>query len=346
MQIIRRVDRLEEKKQKRKKWFRILAIIGILLLLFLGYVGYNLYQAFGKGQDNSIGKSDMRDQEVQPKETPFAVLLMGVDQIEAADEKKDGWRPDVLMVAAVNPKTKSVKMVSIPRDTLVTIGKTGGKDKINSAAAYGRKKGNEIEVIRQTVENFLQIPIDYYVKINYQGFVDIVDAVNGVDVQVEYPFRGPAIHQHISFQEGPAHLNGMQALAYVRQRKDSHNTTGDHDRNKRQQEVLADLTDKLVSVVGISKFPKITESVGNNFSYNLTLSDLLSIGAVYKSIPKANIESYTIKTTPQQYDSRGRVVWWEIASKEERERVQTMLQTQLEWQEDSTTNEDSTQEEN
>ena len=130
---------------------------------------------------------------------PFSILMLGVDERDG-----DKGRSDTMIVLTVNPQKKSVKMLSIPRDTRTEIVGHGTQDKINHAFAFGGAK-----MSMDTVENFLDIPIDYYMKINMEGFKDIVDAVGGVTVQNDLDFSSDGVH----FAKGSHTLNGKDALS-------------------------------------------------------------------------------------------------------------------------------------
>ncbi|SEM78708.1 LCP family protein [Lihuaxuella thermophila] len=328
-----RVDRV--KKKRRRRWvFRVITLVLLLTVGIGSYFGYQVVSALNKSHDSEVGGSKLRAQPVKPKEEPFAVMLLGADTIDVEEEKSLGWRPDVIMIAAVNPKTKSAKLVSIPRDTYVKIANTGGhRSKINDAAMAGVKRGiNPVDNVRQTVENLLGIPIDYYAKVNFQGFVDIVDAVGGVDVYNTRSFRGPAIGKKIFIGYGDQHLDGMKALAYVRQRKDD--PEGDMGRNKRQQEVISKIIGKIASVEGVTKFSDVVEAVGKNFTFNIPLSEVPSMLALYKEIPKENIERIEFKTYTQEYgivNGIRKKVYWERYREKDLEQIRQLLRQQLNW---------------
>ncbi|MBA4495374.1 LCP family protein [Paenactinomyces guangxiensis] len=321
-----RVVRIQ--KKRRKKWaFRVMGLILILIIGIGSYLGYQAISALTKSHDSEVSRSKRRQKPVEPKKEPFAVLLLGSDQIDTKAEQKI-WRPDVIMVAAVNPKTKSVKLLSIPRDTKVTIANTDGfRDKINHSAYWGKMKGkNPIDNTRETVENLLDIPIDYYAKVNFRGFVDIVDAVGGVDVNNRYTFRGPAINQMKTIPAGQHHLNGMEALAYVRQRKAEQNIEGDMGRNERQQEVISQIVDKMISAEGIANFPKISRAVGDNLSFNIDIGEIPSIAAVYQNIPISNIETVKVETYPDKIKG----ISYLILSEKEKQRIRDLFKQYME----------------
>lgn len=272
--------------------------------------------------------SAKRSEKVDIKIDPFTVLLMGTD---GRSPTTHNWRPDVLMLAAINPKTKSIKIISIPRDTYVEIANTNGiKDKINAAAAYAyKKKLNPVQNIRETVENLFHIPVDYYAKINFQGFSDIVDALGGVDVNVPFPFHYKKIGgEMVYFKKGPAHLDGPEALAYVRMRRDD--PEGDRGRNKRQREVIKNLLDKLTDIGVVKKFPQLAQAVQNNFEYSFTLSEISALSRSYQQ-SRNNLTEMSIQTNPSRKYIGGIYAFVEILPEDERERITHILQEQIEF---------------
>ena len=168
-------------------------------------------------------KSEKRTEEITlTKQDPFSVLVLGVDEREG-----DSGRSDTMIVLTVNPNQNSIKMLSIPRDTRTEIVGHGTVDKINHAYAFGRE-----EMSIATVENLLDIPIDYYVKVNMEGFQDIVDAVGGIQVNNELDFTNGGHH----YKTGLITLDGEEALSFVRMRYDDPN--GDFGRQERQRQVI------------------------------------------------------------------------------------------------------------
>ena len=176
-------------------------------------------------------KSDLRTEDVEITKEPFTLLIMGIE--DYATDGQNG-RTDSLMFATVNPKTQKISLMSIPRDSRVPIVGKNKEDKINAAHAYG---GEEMAI--KTVEGFLKVPVDHYLKIDFQGFKGIVDAVGGVTVDVPFDFGSVQtwITTKIEFKQGQQELNGEEALAYVRMRKQDPN--GDYGRAARQRQLLA-----------------------------------------------------------------------------------------------------------
>lgn len=329
-----RFDRVS-KKRRRKRGKRVLFTslgIGLIVLIFA------ISQVWGTltGSHNELEKSNLRENQVDLNKDPFAVLLIGSD---ARKEGSNNWRPDVMMIAAINPKKKSMKIVSIPRDTWVEIANTnGGKAKINHAAHYGVTHGvDPIKNTRETIENFINIPIDHYAKVNFAGFMDVVDVLGGIEVDVKRSFSAESFGgKRLRFEEGPQKLNGEQALAYARMRKQD--PLGDKGRNIRQQEVLSQIMGKLVSFGAITQFTDLSKKVGENLSYSIKPTDMISLLAIYKNIPKQNIETITVHSTFERRE--GQAV--EIVSEKERNRVTQILQQQLEWKPKESSSDDST----
>jgi LCP family protein required for cell wall assembly len=309
------------KKRKGKRIFLTLLSIFILLCACLGFMlVWQIWGAFANS-GKKLPKSEMRSKQVEMKKDPFTVLLIGTDQ----RGHQKNWRTDVLILAAVNPEKKSVKIVSIPRDLYITIPNTNGmKGKINWSAAYGTKVG-PVENTREAVENLLQVPVDSYAKINFQGFEDIVDALGGVDVNVKFPFHQRAIGgKMVYFEPGKHHLNGSEALAYVRMRHQD--PRGDLGRNERQREVVSTLIDNIASTKGVFNFADVMKAVGDNFEMSFYLSDIPELIKLYRSIPKQNIQTIEAKVTFDKVPGVGDV---DIMHPSERERISKILQDQL-----------------
>lgn len=298
-------------------------------------VGYSLHHTVEKTQKELL-LSTKRTEKVDIKKDPFVVLLMGTDGRSA---ETHNWRPDVLMLAAINPQNESIKIISIPRDTYVEIANTNGiKDKINAAASHAYiKEINPVQNVRETVENLFHIPIDYYAKVNFQGFTDIVDALDGVNVNVPFPFKAKKIGgETVGFEQGPTRLNGEEALAYVRMRRSD--PEGDKGRNKRQREVIQGLVDQLIGFDILTKFPALTKAVQNNFEYSFSLSEISSLSLSYQQ-SKNHLEEIEILTESSRKYLGGVYAYIEKLSEEERLKISQQLQSQIEYNPSSKANE-------
>ncbi|WIL47280.1 LCP family protein [Bacillus bombysepticus] len=257
------------KKKRRRKLFFFL----IFAFLFgsIGVYVLNSYSSLmGMYSGFTREKSDLRNEDVEITKEPFTILIMGIE--DYATDGQNG-RTDSLMFATVNPKTKKVSLMSIPRDSRVPIVGKGKEDKINAAHAYG---GEEMAI--KTVEGFLKVPVDHYIKIDFQGFKGIVDAVGGVTVDVPFDFWERSdvdYYKKIQFKQGQQNLNGEEALAYVRMRKQDPN--GDYGRAARQRQLLAAVAQKLNSTSTVFKIKDLTAVVGKYIKTDIPISDGLAL---------------------------------------------------------------------
>ena len=226
---------------------------------------------------------------------PFTILVMGVDSEIDGLNANSAFNGDTLMMVTFNPKTLTATMFSMPRDTYVPIAcRNGAYSKINSAAAYGTN------CVISTVQSLTEIDIDYYIKVNFKAVVDLVDALNGVEVDVEKPYfrynvgidwKGQVCEQNsrrefgnsmVCMDPGYQTLNGEQALAYARNR---HQYLGsDLDRIRHQQEVVQSIFAKIKTISTFEQFTSLLDVVQKNIDTNLTTEQILSLYNVGKSL--------------------------------------------------------------
>ncbi|MGE6539061.1 LCP family protein [Bacillus luti] len=257
------------KKKRRRKFFYFL----IFAFLF-GSVGLYVLNSYSSLMGMYSGftreKSDLRTEDIEITKEPFTILIMGIE--DYATDGQNG-RTDSLMFATVNPKTQKVSLMSIPRDTRVPIVGKDKEDKINAAHAYGGEK-----MAIKTVEGFLKVPVDHYIKIDFQGFKGIVDAVGGVTVDVPFDFWERSdmdYYKKIQFKQGQQNLNGEEALAYVRMRKQDPN--GDYGRATRQRQLLAAVAQKLNSASTVFKIKDLTTVVGKYIKTDIPISNGIAL---------------------------------------------------------------------
>ena len=224
---------------------------------------------------------------------PFTVLLMGVDS-DAEGIANGSFNGDSLMVITFNPKTLSTTILSIPRDSYVPIACFSGqrKNKITHAAWKGET------CMMDTIENFLDIKIDYYVKINFTGVVQLVDTLGGVEIDVPYNLCEQNSKRQwgsntIYIEKGLQTLNGEQALAYARNRhpnpsmcssKWTNYTSNDFIRGEHQQEVVTALLNKFKDVKDLDTVYKLLDTISNNMVTNMSTNQILSLYNVFKDI--------------------------------------------------------------
>lgn len=270
-------------------------------------------------QQNSSGQHDLQERqeqkrEQQPAETavvkrkPFSVLVMGVDQRE-----NDSGRSDALLLFAVNPNKKSILLFNIPRDTRTEIVGHGTVDKINHAYAFG---GVNMSV--RTVEKFLDYPIDYYVKVNMEGFANIIDILGGVEVENEFSFD----YEGFSFPKGALELDGTKALAYSRMRFDD--PRGDLGRNTRQRQIIQAVLKSALKVSSIAEIPKILNEVNDHMKTNFTYDEMKELVTGYRP----EIEKIDV-TEVQGSGARINNIYYYIVSAAERQRIHDAIKDQL-----------------
>ncbi|KAB2382645.1 polyisoprenyl-teichoic acid--peptidoglycan teichoic acid transferase TagU [Bacillus toyonensis] len=256
---------------KKKILFWILGIIGVLVIAG-GVYAYTVYSNVSNTLNTvhkplDRDKSDKRDKKVDVSDNkPISILMMGVDQ-----EDNGTGRSDSLMLFTLNPKTKSMKITSIPRDSYTEIVGKGKKDKINHAYAFGG-----IDMSVKTVENFLNVPVDHYIEVNMAGFRDIVDAVGGVDVNNDLEFTSRDQH----FAKGNIHLNGETALKYTRMRYED--PRGDFGRQMRQRQVIQAVIKKGASVSSLASYGDVLKAIEKNVKTSLTQDQMFEIQKNYK----------------------------------------------------------------
>lgn len=309
-------SRIENKKNKRKKlnkFFKIaLIILGVILLTFGGYA-YYLYSSV-KGTANNMHEAielDAPKPKISKGNESVTILLMGVDE-----RKGDKGRADTLIMMTLNPKTNSMQMVSIPRDTYTQIVGKGKKDKINHSYAFG---GTKMTV--DTVEKFTGVPINYYIKVNMEGLEDIVNALGGITVKNDYLAFN---YEGYNFHKGYLNLNGKQALAYSRMRKED--PRGDFGREERQRQVINAIIDKGASINSVTKVSDILGSIGSNVKTNLTFDEMKYLLANYRDC-RNNSQSYQVQGKGQMLGSPR--VYYYVVSEEEREHVNNLLNNHL-----------------
>ena len=217
---------------------------------------------------------------------PFTILLIGIDSTVDGLKQADSFNGDSLMLITFNPKTMNATMLSIPRDSYVPIACFNGKyeNKITHSAARGTS------CVINTIEDFLDVEIDYYMKINFTGVVDLVDALGGIEVDVPYSFceqnsKREFGDKMVYVTKGYQTLNGEQALAFSRNRKTNAQycskewTQGVRDdfvRANNQQTVVQAILDKMKGFTSIDRLKAVLDVISNNLDTNMSEETILS----------------------------------------------------------------------
>lgn len=196
---------------------------------------------------------------------PFNVYISGIDTSGSIGTVA---RSDVNMIMTVNPQTKKILLTSIPRDMYLPLHTYGANDKLTHSGIYG------IQETTATVEDWLGIDINYYLRVNFTTLTDIVDAIGGIDVESQYPFSSSV--SSYSYSAGMNHLDGEAALYFARERKSL--PGGDNERIKNQQRVLTAIIDKVTSsTVILTKYTQLLEAVGDKMQTSLSNNDISAI---------------------------------------------------------------------
>ncbi|WP_411843496.1 LCP family protein [Salinicoccus sp. HZC-1] len=327
------MKRTENKKGMHPvlKILLVLLIVSVIIIAgVFAYVYFQLKGAVGDmnnpGQDNQTGEkieledtaSNLRDSEIDlGNGDPVSVVLFGTDSDSERDAKGMGQRSDTIMVVTLNPANEEGRIVSIPRDTRTEIVGRDTTEKINHAYAYGGPV-----MAKDTVENFLDTPIDYYVSVNMDGLETIVDAVGGITVTSEDTFD----QSGYSFVAGQTYeMDGEQALAFSRSRK-SAGAGGDSGRQMRQQQVVQAISEEMLSLQTITNFNEILGVLRKNVSTNIPLGELNAIRSNYQE-PAQNIERLTLEGV----DDRGSDgLWYFYPNDESYSNVRNELRQNLE----------------
>lgn len=314
------LNRQTRRKRRNKQNIKTTIII-ILIILFFGiasFVGYYYFQIKKTAEKTytEINREVVPSNEVKSLDEAFTILALGIE------DYMDGVaRTDVLLFNVINPKSKEVAMVTIPRDSYVYLESRGFHDKINHAYVFGGLDGT-----LKTVYNLLDIPIDYYISTNFNGFTDMVDAVGGINVNVPFTFDAKMVNpsEWKTFEEGPAQLNGREALAYVRMRYDD--PEGDFGRSKRQKEVIKAIADKVISLNGITNIDNVLQAIGNNVQTSIPYNEYLSFMNVGKNIINAKIDNIQL----QGSDLWVGETWYYQLDEENLEKVKNHLKEMME----------------
>lgn len=262
---------------------RIFLTLAVILVLIISYYMYSIIQ-FGKdiqdneqlppvsnGEDNPI---------VEPKDEPpewkgkdrVNILLLGIDSRDADEQGRA--RSDTIMVLSVDPATNSAALFSVMRDTYAAI-PGHANQRINAAHAYGGAN-----LAMTAVGDLLDLPIHFYVSIDFEGFIALVDAIGGIEFEVEKNMRyvdpsdDPA-YGNINLEKGLQLLDGDKALQYVRFR---HDTYADFTRTERQRNIMKAVAKEMLTVSNLIKLPQTLQKIEPYIKTNMTLQEMWALG--------------------------------------------------------------------
>ena len=237
---------------------------------------------------------------------PFVIYLSGVD---TRGELTENARSDVNILAAVNPVTKRVALVNTPRDYYVDLAGTDSKDKLTHAGLYG------VETSMETLGNLYGVNVDHYIRINFAGFISIIDALGGVDVYSDQAFTSvgsPGYYDPTTFVEGWNHLDGKSALAFARERHAF--ASGDIQRGINQMKVIDAMLNKIKSPALLMGFSKIMDAASDCFVTSFSQDQISALVRMQLSdFAEWDIESYTVTGTSSSstkcYSAKGQKLY-------------------------------------
>lgn len=291
----KRAKKLKDPKKKKKVRRLVILTLSVLVIGSLGYFGFRAYNSMknvfsgGGGILNLLGGSQgqLLKGEMDGR---VNVLLLGIGDEGHAGENLS----DTMIVASYDTKSKAVSMISIPRDFYAKMPNGGYYAKLNAAHAYGEqaKEGSGPEAAKTAIQEISGLPIHYYVRVDFTGLTEIVDAVGGVTVDVDrdfcdYGYTKAAYYHPVCFKAGVQKMDGETALKYARSRKASGAEGSDFARSKRQQKIIVALKDKILSTetaFNPARVLKILESLGKHIRTDLGMNELSRVYELAKGV--------------------------------------------------------------
>ena len=257
---------------------------------------------------------------------PFVLYLSGVDN---RGELTEDARSDVNILAVVNPVTKRVALVNTPRDYYVDLAGTDSKDKLTHAGLYG------VGTSMQTLGGLYGVEVDEYVRINFAGFIDIVDALGGIDVYSDYSFTSvgsPGYYDPTDFTEGWNHMDGKAALAFARERHAF--ATGDIQRGINQMKVIDAMLEKIKSPALLTSYSRLLAAVADNFVTSLSTGQIAALVRMQLADFAAwDIENYSVTGTSSSsthcYSAQGQKLYVMTPDEASVEEARALIQSVL-----------------
>ncbi|MDB2137273.1 MAG: LCP family protein [Clostridium butyricum] len=310
------------RKDKKKKRFnkgndgtnKFEKIILGVISIFLTFTVFSIISGFIALME--VGSQSMPKASNPSGNKPVNILLLGMDIGDPNQEdNKEIKRTDTIMVVNYNPETDKITTVSVPRDTLIQ--NNGNSVKINSAFAIGGYSR-----IKTEVEGLLNININYIVKVDYDAFVDIIDAIGGVKMKIErnmiYDDEGQNLH--INFKAGETvKLDGQKAQEFFRWRKNNDGSgfaNGDLDRIQNQQKFIAKVIDKCTNPLIVFRIPKIMSAIGNNVETNMSPFSIIKYGLKFMGVSNNDISMLTAAGTPKTINGQSFLVFDKNSNKD------------------------------
>ncbi len=293
------------KRIKRKlRWRRLIVLITIFALLIFGIVKtYQLisYLFFTPREITKTTLPHGKNYDENLINKNINLLIFGLD---GADKEglREAKRTDALLLISFDTKDKKVSAISIPRDTIVKIPQREAMDKINHAYFYGGEL-----LVKQTMANFLNIPIHNFVALDAQSFMQIIDILGGIGIYVENDmnYEDPYQNLIIHIKKGYQKLTGEQALKYIRYRSDE---LGDIGRVLRQQKFLKAFSEQLFSLNGLTKLPYLKTVAQQMIQTDVEMPQAIKMIMAFRSYDR---QSITFEMLPGDFATIQDVSYWQ-----------------------------------
>ncbi len=306
------------KSSRKRTILKVIATLAVSLLICVSAYGIYLVKKAESAADSAYESAGNDTETVEPLTDNISILFIGVDDSEERGQSDDNIRSDALVLATLNNKDKSIKLVSIPRDTYTYIPDGGSEDKITHAYAY-----NGANSTIESVEELLDVPVNYYLRMNFDAFIDVVDALGGIKVEVPYDIVEQDENDSqgaVELKEGIQFLNGSESLALARTR----HYDNDIERGKRQQMILESIMNRALSVGSITKYGDVFEAVGDNMKTDMTFQDMKELFEYAKN-GKPDVETMTL----DGYDDMSTGIYYWKLKEESLLEIQDILQSHL-----------------
>ena len=264
--------------RRKLRWGRLL-----FFLVLMGIAGTGIfwgsvwvYDTFISPPHAKVAAADDNIKNNEKLNERINILLLGIDDGDSEAAESEPKRTDAILLLSVDPDENKVSILSIPRDTKVVLPGHRDPEKINAAYAYGGAV-----MAKQTVANLLRVPIHYYALANWQGFIDVVDLIGGVDLYVEKDmyYEDPYADLVIDIKHGYQHMDGKTAGKYVRFRKDE---LGDIGRVQRQQKFMKAAAEQMFSVQNVGKISSLMATLDKYVSTDLNTLTMLKAANSFK----------------------------------------------------------------
>jgi LCP family protein required for cell wall assembly len=262
----------------------------------------------------AVADENARGPDVWDRHGPIDILLIGVDAgLDAGCRESSYKLSDTIILVRFDPNTKRAGLMTIPRDLFVYVRGYGGR-KITTAHAIGENqgKGEGPELLKETIQDNLEVPVHRYVKVDLDGFERIIDELGGIDITVPASAGNPEVGLYdpnypdgkcgtlvVDVKPGRQHMNGAEALQYARSRK----TTSDFDRSRRQIDVLMAIRRKMLSPRVLANAPGLVPALTSSVETDFTAREIGALSLSAMDVDTENIQRYPIDANVVYDDS-------------------------------------------